>query len=194
MQKWCVYKSNLSLKFIILDWSLQSLLRRQFAGNPAAPSAVRRVGITDSVHLRGGSRGRVQGVRTPPGMACGFLINTVQSLHSHTKSAVSFDMYSQQFTLCYFLVKSPLLRIRFYNFLRHQSVSGAPPPKKNPWSAPAPHTRKKRDKKLSLCQWTHHRWLHLYVVFCHSSSRKPIKGIHLKGTAIWSRHSQWNHG
>ena len=66
---------------------------------------------------RGGSRGRGQGVRTPPGMTCGrFLINminTVQSLDRHTKSAVSFDMYSQQFTLCYFLVKSPLLRIRF---------------------------------------------------------------------------------
>ena len=44
-------------------------------------------------------------------------------------------MYSQQFTLCYFLVKSPLL-IRFKNFLRHRSVSGAPPPKKNPGSAP----------------------------------------------------------
>ena len=50
----------------------------------------------------------------PPGMTCGrFLINTLQSLHSHTKSALSFDMYSQQFTLCYALVKSPLLRIRF---------------------------------------------------------------------------------
>ena len=72
----------------------------------------------------------------PPQMTCGFLINTVQSLHSHTKSAVSLNMYSQQFTLCYFLVKSPLLRIRFYNFLRHQSVSGAPPLKKNPGSAP----------------------------------------------------------
>ena len=73
----------------------------------------------------------------PPGMTCGrFLINTVQSLDRHTKSAVSFDMYSQQFTLCYFLVKSPLLRIRFKNFLRHQSVSGAPPPKKNPGPAP----------------------------------------------------------
>ena len=62
--------------------------------------------------LRGGSRGRVQGVRTPPppGMTCGrFLINTVQSLDRHTKSAPSFDMYSQQFTLYYFLVKSPLL-------------------------------------------------------------------------------------
>ena len=67
-----------------------------------------------NINIRGGSRGRVQGVRTPPPrMTCGFLINTVQSLHSHTKSAVSFDMYSQQFTLCYFLVKSPLLRIRF---------------------------------------------------------------------------------
>ena len=73
----------------------------------------------------------------PPGMIYGnFLINTVQSLHSHTKSALSFDIYSQQFTLCYFPVKSPLLRIRFKNFLRHQSVSGAPPPKKNPGPAP----------------------------------------------------------
>ena len=27
----------------------------------------------------GGSRGKVQGVRTPPEMTCGFLINTVQS-------------------------------------------------------------------------------------------------------------------
>ena len=91
------------------------------------------------VLYRGGSRGRVQGVRTPPPrMTCGrFLINTVQSLHSHTKSALWFGMYSQQFTLCYFLVKSPLLRICFWNFLRHQSVSGAPPPKKNPGSAPA---------------------------------------------------------
>ena len=45
-------------------------------------------------------------------------------------------MYSQQFTLCYSLVKSLLLRI----CLRHQSVipflSGAPPPKKNPVSGP----------------------------------------------------------
>ena len=50
----------------------------------------------------------------PPGMTCGrFLINTVQSLDRHTKSAVSFDMYSQQFTLRYFLVKSHLFRIRF---------------------------------------------------------------------------------
>ena len=46
-------------------------------------------------------------------------------------------MYSQQFTVCYFLVKSPLLRIRSYNFLRHRSVNCAPPPKKNPGSAPA---------------------------------------------------------
>ena len=65
--------------------------------------------------FRDGSRGRVQGVRTPPpGMTCGrFLINTVQSLDRHTKSALWFDMYSQQYTLCYFLVRSPLLRIRF---------------------------------------------------------------------------------
>ena len=65
------------------------------------------------------NQGRIQGegaggAHPPPRMTCGrFLINTVQSLDRHTKSAVSFDMYSQQFTLCYFLVKSPLLRIRF---------------------------------------------------------------------------------
>ena len=42
------------------------------------------------------------GAHPPPGMTCGrFLINTVQSLDRHTKSALSFDMYSQQFTLCY---------------------------------------------------------------------------------------------
>ena len=65
-------------------------------------------------------QGRIQGEGAggahppPPGMTCArFLINTVQSLDRHTKSALSFDMYSQQFTLCYFLVKSPLLRIRF---------------------------------------------------------------------------------
>ena len=50
----------------------------------------------------------------PPWMTCGrFLIYTVQPLDRHTKSALLFDMYSQQFTLCYALVKSPLLRIRF---------------------------------------------------------------------------------
>ena len=64
--------------------------------------------IKTAPHSRGGSRGRVQGV------TCGrFLINTVQSLDRHTKSALSFDMNSQQLTLCYFLVKSLLLRIRF---------------------------------------------------------------------------------
>ena len=61
-------------------------------------------------------------------------------------------MYSQQFTLCYVLVKSPLLRIRFYNFLRHQSVSGAPPPKKSPGSAPTPRETspagKSEEKRL----------------------------------------------
>ena len=56
----------------------------------------------------GGGAGGV----TLPEMTCSFLINTVQSLHSYTKSAVSLDMYSQQFTyLC--LVKSLLLRIAF---------------------------------------------------------------------------------
>ena len=36
-------------------------------------------------------------------------------LHSYTKTAVSFEMYFQQFTLCYCLVKSLLLHIRFWN-------------------------------------------------------------------------------
>ena len=64
-------------------------------------------------------QGRIQGegaggAHPPPRMTCGrFLINIVQSLDRHTKSALSFDMCSQQFTLCYFPVKSPLLRIRF---------------------------------------------------------------------------------
>ena len=45
-------------------------------------------------------QGRIQGegaggAHPPPGMTCGrFLINTVQSLDRHTKSALSFDMYS----------------------------------------------------------------------------------------------------
>ena len=50
-------------------------------------------------------------------------------------------MYSQQYTLCYCLVKSLLRTCAFKICWRHQSVtlflSGAPPPKKNPWSAPA---------------------------------------------------------
>ena len=54
------------------------------------------------MYNRAGSRGRVQGVRTPSsGVTCGFFINTVQSLHSHAKCALSFDMYSQQFTLLF---------------------------------------------------------------------------------------------
>ena len=112
---------------------------------------------SDTYHYRRGrSRGRVQGVRTPPpGMTCGFLINTVQVLHSHTKSAVSFDMYSQQFTLCYVPVKSPLLHIRFYNFLRHQPVTGAPPPKKNPGSAPVSNILLfSIYRSLFLCEYT----------------------------------------
>ena len=48
-----------------------------------------------------------------PEMTRGSLINTVQSLYSDTKSAVSLDMYYQHFTLCYCLVKSLLLHIRF---------------------------------------------------------------------------------
>ena len=71
-------------------------------------------GFSPGLNLQGRIQGEGAGGAHPPRMTCGrFLINTVQSLDRHTKSAVSFDIYSQQFTLCYFLVKSPLRRIRF---------------------------------------------------------------------------------
>ena len=68
-----------------------------------------------------GFRGRVQEVRTP---SLEMTINTTHylysialtlcsPLYSYTKSAVSFDMYSLQFTICYCLVKSLLFRTRF---------------------------------------------------------------------------------
>jgi len=41
----------------------------------------------------GGGAGGV----TLPEMTCDFLINTVQSLYSYTKSAVSFDIYFHNF-------------------------------------------------------------------------------------------------
>ena len=95
-----------------------------------------------------GFRGRVQGVRTPSlemttnttHYVYSIALTLCSPLYSYTKSAVSFDMYSQQFTLSYCLAKSLLLRIRFYNLfyvtsqLRHSLVSGAPPRKKNPGS------------------------------------------------------------
>ena len=57
------------------------------------------------VDVEGGCRG------CPPHPP--FLIIAVQSLYSYTKSAVLLGMYYQQFTLCYCLVKSLLLCIRF---------------------------------------------------------------------------------
>ena len=64
----------------------------------------------------GGFRGRVQGVRTPSGSlemktnTTHYVYSTALTLcsplYSYTKSAVSFDMYSQQFTSCYCLVKA----------------------------------------------------------------------------------------
>ena len=74
------------------------------------------------VDLEGGTRGV-----TLPEMTCGFLINTVQSLYSYTKSAVSFDMYSQQFTyLC--PVKSLLKICLRYQLSVVSSLSHAPLP------------------------------------------------------------------
>ena len=60
---------------------------------------------------RGGSRGRVQGVRTlPPEMTCGFLIQLV---------------FCKKKTMWFIGVKV-------------EQETSAPPPKKNPGSAPAP--------------------------------------------------------
>ena len=91
---------------------------------------------------RSSSRGRVQGVPPHPEMTCCFLIQLIYSAKNYT---VLFDMYSQQFTLYYCLVKSflfvftfiiPVIIICFC----HQSVTlfltVAPPSKKNPGSAP----------------------------------------------------------
>ena len=57
---------------------------------------------------RGGSRGRVQGVRTPPEMTCGFLIQLV---------------FCKKKTMWFIGVEV-------------EQETSAPPPKKNPGSAP----------------------------------------------------------
>ena len=58
--------------------------------------------------IRGGSRGRVQGVRTPPEMTCGFLIQLV---------------FCKKKTMWFIGVEV-------------EPETSAPPPKKNPGSAP----------------------------------------------------------
>ena len=60
--------------------------------------------------LRGGSRGRVQGVRTPPEMTCGFLIQLVFSKKKKTMWLIGVEV---------------------------EQETSAPPPKKRPGSAPA---------------------------------------------------------
>ena len=60
-----------------------------------------------SVLSRGGSRGRVQGVRTPPEMTCGFLIQLV------------------------------FKKTMWFIGVEVEQETSAPPPKKNPGSAPA---------------------------------------------------------
>ena len=75
----------------------------------------------------GADLGGGAGGMTLPEMTCSFLINTVQSLHSYTKSAVSFDMYSQQLTyLC--PVKSLLKICLRYQLSVVSSLSHAPLP------------------------------------------------------------------
>ena len=69
-----------------------------------------------------------------------FTLNAVKMVVC-LNSVVSFDMYSQQFTLCYCPAKAFFLVFTFKICLRHQSVtpflSDATSPLKNPWSAPA---------------------------------------------------------
>ena len=84
-------------------------MQREWPDKQKAPAVTLQISMT-WYHLS--TQGRIQGEGAggapplpPPGMTCDrFLINTVQSLDRHTKSALSFDIYSQQFTLCYFLV------------------------------------------------------------------------------------------
>ena len=72
----------------------------------------------NSTHTRGG---RVQGVHTPPPRDDDEMTHYFYSvaltlcslLHGYTKSAVSFAMYSQQFTLCYCLQSQKSSRIHF---------------------------------------------------------------------------------
>ena len=59
--------------------------------------------------LRGGTRGRVQGVRNPPEMACGFLIQLVFCKKKKTMWFIGVEV---------------------------EQETSAPPPKKNPGSAP----------------------------------------------------------
>ena len=91
---------------------------------------------------RGGSRGRVQGVRIPdpPEMTCGFLIQLVFCKIWRYVWCVFSAVYimllpSQKPAKAFFFV------FAFKICLRHQSVTpflnGAPPPKKNHGTAPA---------------------------------------------------------
>ena len=59
--------------------------------------------------IRGGSRGRVQGVRNPPEMTCGFLIQLVFCQKKKNIWFISVEL---------------------------EQETSAPPPKKNPGSAP----------------------------------------------------------
>ena len=61
--------------------------------------------------IRGGSRGRMQGVHTPPEMTCGFIIQLVFCKKKKTMWFIGVEV---------------------------EQETGAPPPKKNPGSAPDP--------------------------------------------------------
>ena len=80
-----------------------------------SPNPSRRVDTKINVFSRGGSRGRVQGVRTlppPPEMTCGFLIQLV---------------FCKKKTMWFIGVEV-------------EQETSAPPPKKNPGSAPVFHS------------------------------------------------------
>ena len=72
---------------------------------------INRCSVHTEPPYRDGSRGRVPGVLTPPSRDELQLSNSTGILQD--MAADMHDLYSQQFTLCYCLVKSLRLRIRF---------------------------------------------------------------------------------
>ena len=93
--------------YLIISFRIESMLFAFFVLRFGICSWI-SFGVID---FRGGSRGRVQGVRTPPPpeMTCGFLIQLV---------------FCQKKKTMWFIV------------VEVEQETGAPPPKKNPGSAP----------------------------------------------------------
>ena len=77
---------------------------------------------SQSIYFRDGSRGRVQGVRSPPEMTCGFLIQLVFCEEKKTMWFIGVEV---------------------------EQETSAPPPEKNPGSAPVFLTLKPRAFRYS---------------------------------------------